>query len=244
MRKFLLLIVVLCLSSGAASAKLRKFVWYDEICSFQGAYNTSLYTERQLENTFQMWYSRDFTMEIYQARGLNLDGSNKIRPLASYDAEYARKSAALRKLEIVNTPYWLAYKQKKLKRLEQDYKFGRITAEAFTNPAALRKLTFAKLCVKKYAPLLVAGGDDLMRFWRAGNEETIRKSDNPEQTRKDFENIYNSADKFEYARSKILGFDWWDCVSGAIRSGDDDDNPENNFAKLFTHVVTLGCDYA
>lgn len=244
MKRIALLSVVLFLANAAISAQDGKFQWEDEICAFEGTYNTRLYTKKQLENTYQLWYSQDFDMELYQAAVYEFEDIEKLRTPSSLDAEYARKSAALQQLEIVNVPFWKAFKQKKLKALEQDYKLARASVEAYRKPTALRAVTFADACVKKFAPPLIAGGDELLRIWREVNTDLRKKNASPEAVRKNFEEQLASADKFKFAEVEVITFGWWNCVNAMIRRGDESPIPSNNFRKLFKHVNQIGCDYA
>ncbi len=244
MKRIALLFFVFALANAAALAQVKKFMWEDEICVFEGTYNTRLYTKKQLENTYQLWYSQDFQMQTYDAAVFRFEDIGKLRTVASLDAEYAQKSAALKKLEIVNVPFWKAYKQKKLKALEQDYKLARASVQAYQNPKALREVTFAPACVKKFAPPLIAGGDDLLRIWREVNIDSRKKNASPEGVRRNFEAQLASADKFKFAEVEVITFGWWNCVNATIERGDENQLPSKNFWKLFRRVKKIGCDYA
>lgn len=242
MKKLVFMLSVCLLGSAIVSARSKKFIWSDEICTFEGIYARSRYTEKQLENTYQLWYSRDFVLDGDRVFIYN-SGLPERRTAASLDEEFARKSTALKNLEIVNTPFWKAFKQKKLKTLEQDYRLARATVRAFQEPAALQEVKFAEGCVKKFAPPLTAGGAVLLEFRRALAEEKRRKSDDPEAGRIFFEERRASTDRFKSALEEILISDWWDCASAGIDRADET-KPSKNFRRLFKHVTTLGCDYA
>jgi hypothetical protein len=244
MKRIAPLLVVLFLTNALASAQVKKFRWEDEICVFEGTYNARLYTEKQLENTYKLWYSQDFEMVTYDAAVFSFEDIEKLRTARSLDAEYARKSAALKKLEVVDVPFWKAFKQKKQKALEQDYKLARASVQAYQNPKALREVRFAAACVQKFAPALIAGGDDLLRIWREVNVGLRKKNGNPEEVRKNFEAQMASADKFKFAEVEVITFGWWNCVNALIERGDESPNPSKNFRKLFKHVNQIGCDNA
>jgi hypothetical protein len=107
----------------------------------------------------------------------------------------------------------------------------------------LREVTFADACVQRFAPPLTAGGDDLLRTWRAVNEESRRKNASPENMRKQFEEQMASADKFRYAQVEVMTFGWWNCVNARIERGDRV-AASKNFWKLFRRVKKIACDYA
>ncbi len=244
MKKIALLFVVLFLTNTTASAQRGKFVWEDEICVTEGTFNPSLYTKKQLENTYKLWYSQDFSMFVYQGMSSNSQGLMERRTVESLDTEYAQKSAALKNLEIVNVPYWKAFKEKKLKALEQDYKLARATVQAYKNPAALKEIHFAESCVKRFSKPLIAGGDDLLRVWREVDEDLRKKNSNPGELQKYFEENMASPDKFKYAQDEVIRFGLWDCVNALIDHDDDARTIQVQFLRLFKRVKNLGCDYA
>jgi hypothetical protein len=243
MKKIALLIGVFILFGAVVSAQSRKFIWEDEICAFEGVYNARKYTKKQLENTYQLYYSQQFDLQTYQFSFSNEQGLRERWTVEALDAEYARKSEALRKLEVVNVPFWKAFKAKKLKALEQDYHLTRVSVQAFQNPSALKEITFADACVKRFAPPLIAGGDELLRIWREVKAESWGKNADPEKVRKDFEAKLASADKFKDAQLDVLTYGWWNCVNAQIIRGDES-VASKSFWKLFRRVKRLGCDYA
>jgi hypothetical protein len=243
MKKFAALMVVFVLCSAAASARSKRFVWEDEICSYEGRYNGALYTEKQLENTYQLWYSQDFELFVWQGKR-QVNGLMEPISLAWLDYQYALKSTALQKLEIVNVPYWRNVKQKKLKALEQKYILERLTFQAAEDLTVLRKLEFADVCVKNFAEPLIAGDASLLRIWRESSEQARKTSAYAEDMRRDFEKRMASADKMKYAREDVLTGGWWSCVSSKIDGGGDEGVMHENFRKLFRRVKRLGCDYA
>ena len=243
MKKALALLVILFSANAFVSAKLKRFVWQDEICAYEGSYNGALYTKKQLENTYRLWYSRDFELDVWKgARQLN--GLREPTTTAWLDYHYALKSEALKKLEIVNVPYWQNAKRKRLRALEQKYLMERLTLEASENPPVLRKLKFADACLEKIAGLLTADDATLLRVWREADEQARKASADPENMRKYFEERMASADRLKYARAEVLIDGWWSCVDSAIDRGDDESVQHTNFRKLFRRVKTLGCDHA
>jgi len=243
MKKALALLIILLSANTFVSAKSKRFIWEDEICVHEGRYNAALYTEKQLENTYRLWYSQDFEIFIFRGQR-QVNGSFEPITLAWLDYQYALKSAALKKLEIVNVPYWQNVKATKLKRLEQKYILERLTFQAAENPSVLLKLKFADACLEKFANPLIAGDASLLRIWRESNEEERKQSAYAEDMRKDFEARMASADKIKYARNEVLKGGWWNCVNSKIDNGDNQGVMHKNFRKLFRRIREMGCDYA
>jgi hypothetical protein len=244
MKKIALLIVVLWLANAAVPGQYRKFHFEDEICAYKGTYNTRLYTEKQLAGAYRLWFTREFEMDIYKARVTYVSDIEKLPTTAQIDYEYALKSAALKKLEVVNLPFWKNLKAQKLKILEQDYKLARASVQAYRKPAALSEVTFAEACVRRYAPPLTAGGNTLLAFWRALVEERLKDRADADAERKNIERILAAEDRFQYAQLVIISYEWWNCAYPLIDRGEADRVASKKFWKLFKRVETEGCDYA
>jgi hypothetical protein len=236
MKRIAVLIAVLLFVNAFAAAQVGKFRWETEMCRFEGTFDTKRYTKKQLENTYKMWFAREYDMDTFYATVFKLEDFAKLRTAASIDEEYARKSAALKKLVIVNTPFWKEFRAKKLIELERDYRLARASAQAFQKPAALREVTFADACVQKYAPPLTAGGDSLLGIWREVNMDLRAKNSDPERLRREFEAQMASADRFKYAQIEVITFGWWNCVNERIERREDWDAIYKNYEKLFKKV--------
>jgi hypothetical protein len=243
MKKALALLIILFSANALVSAKSKRFVWEDEICAYEGRYNAALYTEKQLENTYRLWYSRDFELDVWQGER-QVDGHLEPTTTAWLDYQYALKSAALKKLEIVNAAYWQNVKRKKLEALERKYILERLTLEASENLSVLKSLKFAVACTEKFVNPLIAGDASLLRIWRESNEQARKTSAYAPDVKNDFEARMASADRVRYARAEVLKDGWWNCVNNAIERGDDEGVLHKNFRKLFRRVKQLGCDYA
>jgi hypothetical protein len=244
MKKIALLTLIFVLGNLAISAQDRKFQWEDEICVFEGTYDSRLYTKRQLEGAYRLWFSLDFDMEIYKARITYVNDIEKLPTVSEIDEEYKRKSADLRGLAVVNLAFWKNLKAKKLKTLEQEYEFARAAVQAFQKPSALREVKFAAVCAEKFVPPLLAGDDGLLMFWREREEHRFKNSTNAETERRNFENLITSADNVKYAQVDIISYAWWNCANALIDRDESDTVASQNFWKLFKHVARGGCDYA
>ncbi|MBS1794887.1 MAG: hypothetical protein JSS81_13590 [Acidobacteria bacterium] len=242
MKKNLLLIVVLVLASLPVSAQLRKFRWETELCTLEGTYDAKTTTAERLRNTYRMHHSTDFDLDTIDATVFRWTDLGKLRTLASLDAEYRRKRAALEKLRIVETPFWLEFRKKKLVALERDYRLAHASVQSYRKPEALREVTFADRCIANYANPLIAGGDALLAAWRTLNEEQRRQNGDPERVRREYEAQLASPDRLNYARVEVTTFGWWNCVNAEIDRGDENGSATKNFESLFKKVRQIRCD--
>ncbi|HEX8249700.1 MAG TPA: hypothetical protein VF599_16095 [Pyrinomonadaceae bacterium] len=238
--KILLIISLLLCNALAVSAQTKKYRWFTELCEYEGTYDASRYTEKQIEATYQLYFAGDFNLQTDATAQRHEDvGSLSLDALSE---EYTTKSNVLRGLDIVKLPYWIKLKERKLKELEQVYNLSRVTIEAYENPARLKAYTPAASCVKTYVDPLIEGGNALLITWRKLDEESRQRNANPERLRRIFEDRYNSPEKLRHAQIQVMRFGWWNCANAFVQRVEQNDTPEKNFKKLFKRVRTISCD--
>lgn len=222
------------------SAQTAKFKWSGELCELEGVYDAKKYTETELRNTLKLSSTADF--ELLTAVTPYEYADIKALSLEKLDDEYAAKSAALKNLDIVDSPFFEAQRHKKLKELEQLYRLKRATVQAYENPSVLRDFAAAPACVDRYAAPLVAGGDRLLEIWLAVNEDARRRNASPENIKRIYEQQRAAPDKLKYARMEVMRFGWWNCANQSIEYVENHDEAAAEFKKLFKTVKTIGCD--
>lgn len=236
-----LLTTFFILTQTLSFGQTNKFKWTTELCEYEGTYDTNKYSDTQLKNTYKLWFSEYFRISTpysvwypQHIEKLNVD---------SLDNEYQKKSDELRHLDIVKTPFWEAYRQRKLKDLDEVYKLGRITLLGYKNPDTLRQYAIADTCIKKYVDALISGGDKLLETWRQIHEQQLINNGSPEKLNAKFNEQFNSTDKYKYAQVDVMNFGWWNC---AIKFMDysvvTDPKGWENFDKLFKKIKTIECD--
>lgn len=238
MKFFLIAILIFC--SSTALAQTKKLRWETELCVFESTYDASKYSLAKLKNTLKLM-TENFRLD-FDPTPQTFEGVKDLSVVA-LDREYNLKSGELKNLKIVNSKYFEALRQKKLKELEQTYKLKRITAQAFENPAKIREYTRAGSCVQTYANPLIKGGGDLLEIWLKVNEDSRKRNASPDRLKRIFEQQMNSPDKFEYARIEVMTFGWWNCANNFIEyENSSSDENEKEFKKLFRQTKTIGCD--
>jgi len=236
-----IIVVLLLLTVNlTAFGQLRKFKWSGTVCEFEGTYEAKRFTPAQLKNTLRLSSTAEFDL-LTDATPLRYEDI-KMLSLENLDAEYAAKTSALKKLDIVRTKYFETLRANKLKELDELYKLKRATMLAYQNPSVLRDLKFADACVKKFAAPLVNGGDELLRIWQTVNEESRLKNASPENLKRIFDEQNRSPDKYKFARMEVMTYGWWNCANGFIEYVQNYDENEAEFIKLFRKVKKTGCD--
>lgn len=236
----ILLAIFLILSSSAAFAQAKKFRWGNETCLFESVYDAKKYTAAQLNDTRKLFHL-DFFPNTIDPTPTKFQDIKKLR-VETLDAEYKTRTDALNRLNIVKTAYWEALRQEQLKELAQVYQLSRASILGYENPARLKDVKFAGVCVTKYAEPLERGGDELLAAWQTVNEETRVNNGDPNRIKRIFDEQSASPEKFQYAQMEVMAFGWWNCVNSLIDRENNSDQAVKEFKKMFSKTKTIECD--
>lgn len=233
--------VVLLFLVVTANSQTKTFRYDTGICQITAGYNSKRYTEIQLRNTLKLVQGSEFQMG-YDSMVWKYEDIYGLS-ISNLDNEYKQKSAALKALEIVKTPYWEALRREKLDEMAQIYKLSRITQKAYMNPHALREYDGAHSCKTKYAEPLIAGGESLLKIWTEVNKNSQKKNGDPERLQRKFDQEYESENPYKFAIVETMMFGWWNCANSFIDREEKSSNgsAENEFRKLFIRVKEV-CD--
>lgn len=244
MKKIPWLLALILVQAFAADAQtLKKFRWSDYSCEYESVYDARKYSETQLKDTIKLFTSALYN-DFSSAFSSTPDKIEEVEKLdvATLKREYAAKREALEKLNVIPTPYWKEYHQKKLRELERFYDLARVTMLAYKNPSVISQYEFADACVAKYANPLLNGGEDLIKIWREVNVESRKNNASPERLLRRFEEQNASPDRFEYARLEVMSFGWWNCANNLVPHVPDDGTALANFKKLFRRTRVIECE--
>lgn len=229
---------MLCTTSAFAQTK--KFRWGTDACLFESSYDAKKYTKRQLEDTTKLFHL-DFFPHTINPAPFNFEEIEQLN-VATLDEEYAMRTANLKALKIVKSAYWRTVRQAQLNELKQVYQLSRATILSYNTSTALRDFEFPGVCVEKYAIPLAAGGEDLLSAWRTMYVEIIKNHSRPDIVGKEFDEQYNSPERFQFARVQVTAFGWWNCVNSKIKRQSDDGSKEKEFKKLFSRTKIIDCE--
>jgi hypothetical protein len=228
-----------CLSSFAQS---KKFRWESEggMCEFEGTYNSKKHTAAQIKNTLKL-INGYFRLDTFNATVFKYEDVAK-QDFAPIEAEYQKKSAELKNLDIVKLPYWEKRRKQQLKEMESYYWLSKTTMAGYKTPESLRDYPYAPSCQTRFAEPLIAGGETLLKTWELYNIEARKNNGDPAGVKRRFEAERSSPDALNYARVEVTTFGWWNCANALIDQGDDYPVLEKNFRQLFTRVKTIRCE--
>ena len=235
---FIVPALLLLVTTGFGQQKT--FKWADELCRYQGTYNSKKYTAKQLANTAKLFDHGSFSFQPTATVFTPVDLGRF--DLAAVDAEYQKVTAELTELEIVNTPFWQELRKQKLAEIKQVYELSRLTILGHTDPKVLNQLEGSQSCKTKYAAPLIAGGDSLLKAWKTLNEESRKQNGNPNEVKRKFESEMASKDRLKFALVEVMTFGWWNCANNSIKYVNYDGTQEREFRKLFVRVKKIECE--
>lgn len=215
------------------------FKWTTELCENTGTYNPKKYSEVQLKNTYDLWFT--FSGVALETNS-NAHFIEDIKKLNIYKlmSEYIDKKALYNR-KIVSTPFWNKLKAEKLQELEDEYELKKITIEAYSNPLILLNNKYSKYC-SEYAEVLSSNDTiELLKSWRNLIENLKSKNGAPEKFMEKYNEKYNSKDRLVYAKIELMTYGWWNCCNSKIKRVDDYGSMGKEFNKLFIQIKTE-CD--
>ena len=230
-----LLLGIFFFTSELVTAQTKTFKWETEICSLEGKYDSSKYTEAQLKNTWDLISTAGAIPLFTRTSVFKYEDIVKLN-VEFLDADYKEASAKLRNGEIVNEPRWVNFRRSKIKELDEFYEQGRIKIQAYQNPAVLKKYKKAPFCNDFYVEPLIKGGEYLRATWLKLNMDARQNNGSPERLKKQFEIESARNDWEEIARTYILTFGWGNCANKVIPYVENDGKIAEDFKKLFTDV--------
>lgn len=222
------------------SAQMKKLRWSEEMCDFEGTYNSKKYSAAEIKNVIRLKGS-EFNFNSSGSTVWRFDEIAGL-DLAKIEREYKEKSEALRSLKIVNDKYWESVRQQKLREIEQYYLLSKATMLSYTDPPRLNDYPFAESCKTKYAAPLIEGGDSILRIWEVVNMEIRKNNSDPNRIRNEFEQQRRSPDALKYGLVEVTAFGWWNCANALIDQGDDYTVKDKNLRRLFTRFRTVRCE--
>ena len=132
------------------------FNWFDELCEYESAFDSTLYSKSQIENSFYLAVSNMYDFEklplVYYPKEIEKLSLDEI------EKEYEFKSSKLRSLNLPQSEIWEAIRREKLNEVEQLHIVAVILFKAFTEPGSLSLKQFSSTdtCLSKYSIALRA----------------------------------------------------------------------------------------
>jgi len=241
---FMLCIVTMFITvrNAASEPKQASFVWKDELCEYEGFFDSAKTAKQQIQNACLLAGGEEFNINNYPAV-FKLEDIKRLN-INAFEKEYSDKKKRLSNMELPKDKIWETFRQEKLRELEQVYKLYKIEYEAYlnNNMEALRKFDKTDECLTYYSNALINGGDSLLAAWKRLTEEQASQNAYPEEIRVAYNEQRKSVNKFQYAKVYLLTFGWGNCAVKYI-AWFDNSKASKEFKKLFTSIKEIQCEY-
>lgn len=218
------------------------FKWSDELCNYEGIYDSNKFSEAQLKNCYELVYNQTLTIEntpvVFKPEDIEKLDIHKL------DDEYTTKLIKFKNLDLPESAYWNELKTSVIKEFEQMYKVSRITYQGFSNPEVFKNWFYQDSCLHKHTSALINGGDSLLGDWFELTSSIAKNNCCPDDIWDRYTIQLNSQSKFLYAKIEIITFGWWNCALNYVESSNakfDIDSRQREFLKLFTKTKTVKC---
>ncbi|MBA4276609.1 hypothetical protein [Flavobacterium sp.] len=242
-------LIMSCSDKNKANSKLNSykaisdttavFIWTTELCENTGTYNPKKYSNEQLKNTYDLWFTFSGIALETNSNAHFIEDINELS-VSKLTSEYVAKKEYYNR-EIISSPFWNKIKQLRLQDLEDEYELKKITIEAYTKPSVLLNNRFSKYC-NEYAQVLSSNDSIvLLNAWKNLVEKQKSKNGAPEKFMEKYYKKYNSKERLMYAKIELMTYGWWNCGNSTINRLNDDGTMEKEFNKIFSSIKTE-CD--
>ncbi|MBS0027311.1 hypothetical protein ACTJJ0_11905 [Chitinophaga sp. 22321] len=238
-----LLIAIAVFIAGTASAQKALYKWEDELCSYQGVFDSKKITWERINNCQRLVLKQDFDVTVMPAVFKPTD-IDQLHPEA-LEEEFTRVNTALKKLDLPATPFWQNFKAAKLKEQQQRYEFHRAYFKAYKDVNALKTYQSKNPDVERHARALMAGGDSLLQDWYTLTKEGAARNSDPDRIMQEYKAQLASPDKLRHAFVYVIAFGWGNSANSVIETANDIYTPETiqkEWKKLFLSTKTIHCD--
>jgi hypothetical protein len=262
----ILYLIILLLLQHLAIAQSAKFKWEDGVCNYEGDYNSSKYSLKQINDTYKLWIgagggNRAVSLDVGEKLELSLlELDSKMTSgvefkllmeqlkainLNDLDQEYKEQLALLINMKVINTRYWQDLRKRKIVALQQYYKIRRSFLVAYQNPEVLRQYSDNDQTLNKYLSALKVGGQQLLDVWKEVNIERRKRNCCPERMEAIFEYHYALPENQSYAQFYVMTFGVWNHVASNSKLilSVEYTGADLNFRKLFTNVREFDCAF-
>lgn len=215
------------------------FKWTTDLCDNIGTYDPKKYSEEELKNTYDLWFTFSGTALETNSNAHDVEDIEKLN-IYKLMSEYMEKKSLYNR-KIVATSFWNKIKAEKLQELEDEYQLRKITIEAYSNPLVLLNNRYTEYC-SEYANVLSANDTiQLLKSWYKLIEQEKSKNGSPERFMERFHEKYYSKDRLIYAKIELMTYGWWNCGNSKIKRVNNDETLVREFNRLFIDVKTE-CD--
>ncbi|MBC5773735.1 hypothetical protein H8S95_06650 [Pontibacter sp. KCTC 32443] len=230
-------------------SSLKEFSWQEGLCDYRGYYNSSEFTEKQIEDTYFLIFGynsvttsdTDATLdkpEYYTVTYIE----NSLKKLES---DYSKAIQKLQSLDVVPTAFWQQHRELSILQLKELHQLEKLTLEAHLNPKLLVNTTYSSECVDYVNALTSEDTTVLLDSWKKLVDSNKLKNGYPEGLEQKYQEQLKSSDKLLFARIDLMTYGWWNCANHQRKYVDgfnQEGQMTEEFDKLFDRVVESNCE--
>lgn len=216
------------------------FNFQTELCDNKGYFDKSKYSEKEIKDTYILWFRLTGTVLLNAPSVFGLDDLEKVRQnkdeiLTKLDKDFNRQKNVIRNLKVVNTPYWEHVKKETYKDLLQEYQKRKTEITTFSTPSVLLSYPPSGTC-EKFVKALNSDDLTMEQEWSRLRIEMSKRNGDPQRITDEFEERRNSPDKRDYAIIDLITFGWGNCANEKISDIRHDEKMNNEFNALFIKI--------
>ena len=225
---FQFLVGLLLIFSWQVNAQEKSFLFEDELCRYEAFYDSTKYSEKQLNDTFKLTQGY---FNIYTEDEQQLDDTYKL------------SKKEILGFQIVKNPYFNTLRDSIVQFLDWTYRIKKIEFAARKGKTKdLLKYFQKNSTVKLYSEALHKGGDDLMEAYEHLTKEQMKNNAAPEVLWNEYVKNSKSGQAQQLAFEQVLSYGWWNAVNHELPHINMDGSQMEEFQKLFSRVKTIDCD--
>lgn len=214
--------------TSIALGQTRRWAFEDELCTYEGQYDSKTYTEKQLADTYDLFRT-----------------SHYVPDNGTFEELSARFDSAINhveNLQIVQVSYFQHLKKDVLRYLQETSDLKKVQKKAKEEPNRLISAVKEGTPARKYAKALHKGGDDLLEIYEYVIKEQMKNNSTPEYLWYNFETTMKHTDRLDRAFDYVLVYGWWNSANQSVHHINYDGTQMKQFQKLFLKVETVDCD--
>lgn len=221
------------------SVKLAIYKYGTELCSNVAQYDSKLYTKKQLDGVYKIWYQLSgsllSTESVFTLKDLNKVRAEKDMILRKLDLDYEEKKEEISQIEVVDTEYWKDTKKFLLKSLDAEYEWEKTKIIAFSEPSAVINSKFSKDC-NHFALALNTDQETMIVEWKKLRENMSKQNADPERIMNQFREQLNTNQMKDYAFIDLITFGWGNCANKNVPRLVHDEAMNKEFEALFIKI--------
>jgi hypothetical protein len=226
-----------------ARKAVQTFTWHDDVCEIIGTFPAGAYTQRQLQDTYQLVIGFRLSTTVVPLQLNHYNDAFFSEAAQHLTHEHDSLVARLRGLQVVPTAYWQKIKRLRELELAEEYALDHATLEGYFHPASWLNNAYYAHCAEYAAALASTDSAVVIPAWRKLVDEQKVNNGYPENLEAAFKAQLASPERMRYAKVDLMTFGWGNCANAQRKYSDVTDKYPlpDQFTKLFTHVEETNC---